>query len=88
MNQWLKLKNTGIIVIILITVILIVLGIRFIHYQNIQYQQSNKETVTVVEEEIETKIPEDKQIEKEPIKPQEQEEYKEKGFEEDTLMIF
>ncbi len=73
MNQWLKLKNTGIIVIILITVILIVLGIRFIHYQNIQYQQSNKETV--VEEEIETKIPEDKQIEKEPIKPQEQEEY-------------
>jgi len=86
MNQLLKLKNIAIIIIKLITVILIVLVIRFIHDQNIQYQQSNKETV--VEEEIETKIPEDKQIEKEPIKPQEQEEYEEKDFGKDTLMIF
>lgn len=85
MNQLLKLKNIGIMVIILITVILIVLGIRFINFQNIQYQQSNKETV--VEEEIKTKIQEDKQIEKEPIKPQEQEEYEQKDSE-NSLMIF
>jgi uncharacterized protein YxeA len=85
MNQLFKLKNIGIIVTILITAILIILGIRFIHYQNIQYQQSNKETV--VEEEIETKIPEDKQIEKEPIKPPEQEEYEQKDSE-NSLMIF
>ena len=85
MKQLLKLKNIGIMVIILITVILIVLGIRFIHNQNIQYQQSIKESV--VEVEIETKIPEDKQIEKEPIKPQEPEEYEQK-YPENSIMIF
>jgi uncharacterized protein YxeA len=86
MNQLFKLKNIGIIIIILTAVILIVLGIRFINFQNIQYQQSNKETV--VEEEIKTKIQGDKQIEKEPIKPQEQKGYEEKGFQGDSLMIF
>lgn len=86
MNQLLKLKNIGIIIIILITVILIVLGFRFINLQNIQYRQPDKETV--VEEEIGTKIQEDKQIEKEPIKPQEQKEYEEKGFQGDPLLIF
>lgn len=69
------------ILIILIIVFLVVLGIRFIHYQNIKYQEQNKKTV--VEEEIESKI-EDKQTEKIPIKSLEQEEYEE----EDSIMIF
>jgi uncharacterized protein YxeA len=86
MNQGLKLKNIGMIIIILIIGFFIILGISFIHRQNVQYQQSNKEIV--VEEEIGTKIPEVQQIEKEPIKPQEQEEYEEKDFGKDTLMIF
>lgn len=68
------------ILIILIIVLLVVLGIRFIYYKNIKYQESNKETV--VEEEIELKI-QDKEIEEEPIKSIDQEEY-----EEDSIMIF
>jgi len=73
------------ILIILIIVFLVVIGIRFIQYKNIKYQETNRETV--VEEEIENKV-EVKPREKEPIEFPKQEEYegdKEYG---DSIMIF
>ena len=73
------------LVIILIIVFLVVLGIRFIHYKNIKYQETNRETV--IEEKIENKV-EDIPSEKEPVISPKQEEYegdKEYG---DSIMIF
>ena len=61
---------------------LVVLGIRFIQYNNIKYQEINRETV--IEEEIESKV-EDKQSEEEPIKSPKQEEQEEYD---DSIMIF
>lgn len=76
------------ILIMLIIVFLVVLGIRFIQYKNIKYQETNRETV--IEEEIEIKA-EDKPREKEPIKSpkqEEQEEYEEYKEYDDSIMIF
>ena len=73
------------ILIILVIVFLVVLGIRFIQYKNIKYQETNRETV--IEEEIKNKV-EEIPGEKEPIEPPKQEEYegdKEYG---DSIMIF
>lgn len=85
MNKLSKLEKIGItIIIILIIVIIIGLGISFLYYKNIKYQEPNKETV--VKEEIESKV-KDKPTEKEPIKSLEQEEYEEYE-EEDSIMIF
>ena len=73
------------ILIILMIVFLLVLGIRFIQYKNIKYQEINRETV--VEEEIENKV-EVIPSKKEPVISPKQEEYegdKEYG---DSIMIF
>jgi len=73
------------ILIILIVVFLVVLGIRFIQYRNIKYQETNRETV--IEEKIENKV-EGIPGEKELIESPKQEEYegdKEYG---DSIMIF
>jgi len=73
------------LVIILIMVFLVILGIRFINYKNIKYQEINRETI--IEEEIENKV-EDIPSEKKPVISPKQEEYegdKEYG---DSIMIF
>ena len=73
------------ILIILMIVFLLVLGIRFMHYKNIKYQEINRETV--IEEEIENKV-EDMPSKKEPVIFPKQEEYegdKEYG---DSILIF
>jgi len=73
------------LVIILIMLFLVILGIRFIQYKNIKYQEINRETV--VEVEIENKV-EDIPGEKEPVISPKQKEYegdKEYG---DSIMIF
>jgi len=73
------------ILIILMIVFLLVLGIRFIQYKNIKYQEINRETV--VEEEIENKV-EVIPSKKEPVISPKQEEYegdKEYG---DSILIF
>jgi len=73
------------IFIVLMIIFLVVLGIRFMQYQNIKYQETNRETV--IEEEIENKV-EEIPSEKEPIESPKQEEYegdKEYG---DSIMIF
>jgi len=69
------------ILIVLIVVLLVVVGIRFIQYKSIKYQETNRETV--VKEEIERKA-EDKISEKEPIEFPKQEENEEEG----AIMIF
>jgi len=73
------------ILIILIIVFLVVLGIRFIQYKNIKYQEINRETV--VKEEIENKV-EDTPSEKEPIISPKQEEYEGNKEYGDSIMIF
>jgi len=73
------------LVIILIIVFLVVLGIRFIQYKNIKYQEINRETV--VKEEIENKV-EDTPSEKEPIISPKQEEYEGNKEYGDSIMIF
>ena len=79
------MNRLNILVIILMIFFLVVLGIRFMQYQNIKYQETNRETV--VEEEIENRA-EEIPGEKEPIESPKQEEYegdKEYG---DSIMIF
>ena len=79
------MNRLNILVIILMIFFLVVLGIRFMQYQNIKYQETNRETV--VEEEIESRV-EEIPSEKEPIESPKQEEYegdKEYG---DSIMIF
>ena len=73
------------ILIILVIVFLVVLGIRFIQYKSIKYQETNRETV--IEEKIENKL-EVIPSEKEPVISPKQEEYegdKEYG---DSILIF
>jgi len=73
------------ILIILVIVFLVVLGIRFIQYKNMKYQEINRDTV--VEEEIENKV-EPIPSKKEPVISPKQEEYegdKEYG---DSILIF
>ena len=82
-----KLNKT---LIILIIVLLVIIGIRFIQYKNIKYQETNRETIVEVEEEIELKV-EDKPSEKELIispKQEEYEEYEEYREYDDSIMIF
>jgi len=79
------MNRLNILVIILMIFFLVVLGIRFMQYQNIKYQETNRETV--VEEEIESRV-EEIPGEKEAIQSPKQEEYegdKEYG---DSIMIF
>ena len=79
------MNKLNIILMILIVVFIVVLGIRFMYYQNIKYQETSRETV--IKEEIEKKA-EVILSEKEPIEPPKQEEYegdKEYG---DSILIF
>ena len=73
------------LVIILITLFLVILGIRFMQYQNIRYQETSRETV--IKEEIEKKV-EVIPSEKEPIEPPKQEEYEGDKQYGDSIMIF
>jgi len=75
------------ILITLIIVLLVIIGIRFIQYKNIKYQETNRETIVEVEEEIELKV-EDKPSEKELIISPKQEEYEEYREYDDSIMIF
>lgn len=84
------MNRLNIILIILIIVLLVIIGIRFIQYKNIKYQETNRETIVEVEEEIEIKA-EDKPSEKELIispKQEEYEEYEEYREYDDSIMIF
>ena len=73
------------LLIILIIVFLVVLGVRFIQYKNVKYQEINRDTV--IEEKIENKV-EDKPIEKEPVISPKQEEYEGDKQYGDSIMIF
>jgi len=73
------------LLITLIIVFLVVLGIRFIQYKNIKYQETNRETV--IEEEIENKV-EVIPSKKEPVISPKQEEYEGDKKYGDSIMIF
>ena len=73
------------ILIIVIIILLVVVGIRFINYKNIKYQETIRETV--VKEEIENKV-KDIPSEKEPIQSPKQEEYEGDKQYGDSIMIF
>ena len=73
------------ILIIVIIFLLVVIGIRFINYKNIKYQEKNKESVVIEETESKAK---DETSEKEPIQSPKQEEYEGDKQYGDSIMIF
>jgi predicted negative regulator of RcsB-dependent stress response len=87
LNNFLKTKNIFFIVIIFAVIVLIGVVFRYIHNQNVEYQQLREESI--MEEQTATIIEENIPAEKESPEPEEQTTGTvETEFRDSTIMIF